>query len=449
MSERRFDWFDAARLGLFVHWGPYSLAGVEASWPIMVPDLRKLTPQPAIEETDYVALAERFDPRAFDADEWVRRAQSAGMRYIVLTSKHHDGYCLFDAPGTDYKVTRSPYGGDLCAELAEACDKAGMRLGFYFSPPDMHDPGYRDTSRPASENWTGEPQRAEWSGFLDRMEAQLRKLMTDYGDIAVLWFDGLFDHARYDPERMVGVVRELGPSTLVNDRLGPGDYVTPEQFFPSGIPVQRQGPPADITEEQIRGFFDLLLSDAPSEQIEQLLVMAQRSRFPTQALPAPESFQRWETCLTMNRTWAYNPTDTEWKSGDELVRTLVEVASRGGNLLLNVGPTPEGTFPPQAVERLEAVGRFTETFGEALFETRFGLVQGQDAVRSTERDGVVYLHLLEYDGPEVVVEGFDRPAERVRRLSDGANCEFRLDEGRLSVDVGASSEGQQVLAVEA
>lgn len=448
-SDRRFEWFDAARLGLFVHWGPYSLAGVEASWPLMVPGLRKVLPQPAISESQYVALAQRFDPRSFDADEWVRRARDTGMRYIILTSKHHDGYCLFDAPGTDYKVTRSPYGRDLCAELAEACAKTEVKLGFYFSPPDLHDPGYRDTGEPASSNWTGEPERPEWSGFLDRMEAQLRKLMTDYGDIAVLWFDGLFDHERYEPERMVGVVRELGPETLVNDRLGPGDYVTPEQFFPSGIPVKRQGPPPQVTEEALVGFFDLLLSDRPAEEIEQLLAFAQRSRFPTETLPSDDDFQRWETCLTMNRSWAYNPSDTEWKSSDQLIRTLIEVASRGGNLLLNVGPTPEGTFPPQALERLEAVGRFTSKYGESIYGTTFGPVQGHERVRSTERDGVVYLHVVEDGASDLAIAGYDRPVSKVRRVSDGAALEFRHDDQGLRIErTTDSNAATTVIALE-
>ena len=242
MPDDRLDWWQQARFGLFLHWGPYSVAGVEASWPIMVPALARLVPQPEISEADYVGLARRFDPRGFDPAAWVAAARRAGMRYIVITAKHHDGFCMFDAAGTEYKITRSPYGRDVLAMLAEACAAASMPLGFYYSPPDMHHPGYRDTRRPVTENWFGEADRPEWHSYLDYMEGHLRQLLTGYGDVAILWFDGLFDHDRYQPDRFHRLVRELQPRTLTNDRLGPGDYVTPEQFTPAGIPVSRTGP---------------------------------------------------------------------------------------------------------------------------------------------------------------------------------------------------------------
>ncbi len=443
MTADRFDWFDRAKLGLFVHWGPYSLAGVEASWPIMVPGLRKVLPQPAISEDDYVSLASRFDPREFDPEGWVRQAERAGMRYIVLTAKHHDGFCMFDAPGTDYKVTASPYGSDICAELAEACAKRDMRLGFYYSPPDMHDPGYRDTSQPSSSNWTGQPDRPEWSGYLDRMEDHLRKLLSDYGPVSVIWFDGLFDHDRYQPERMVGAIRDLSPETLVNDRLGPGDYITPEQFFPTGIPVKSKRPTPAVTEEAIKGFFDLLLSDRSEAQMENLLAAAQAARFPTKLLPDADEFQRWETCLTMNRTWAYNPSDTEWKSTAELIRTLVEVASRGGNLLLNVGPSPTGSFPSQALERLDRVGQFLDRYGPSIHDTTWGPVQGHDAVLSTERDGVVYLHVetaSESMPAAIEIADYPRSVSRISEYPGGKAVDFTLRHGTLSIHLDSGNE---------
>ena len=168
------------------------------------------------------------------------------MRYIVLTAKHHDGFCMFDAPGTDYKITNTPYGKDICLELAEACSEAGMRLGFYYSPPDMHHPGYRDTNKPVTANWLGEPKRAAWSVYLDTMESHLRKLLTDYGEVSIIWFDGLVNHQKYDPPRFHRLIHELSPNTLINDRLGDGyDFITPEQFIPrQGVPVRTGKPPA-------------------------------------------------------------------------------------------------------------------------------------------------------------------------------------------------------------
>ena len=154
---QRLAWYQQAKFGLFIHWGAYSVAGVEASWPIMAPDLSEamFRTQARITEKEYSSLPGRFNPLGFDAQAWVRTAQEAGMRYIVITAKHHDGFCMFDAPGTDYKITKTPFGRDVCLELSQACAKAGMPLGFYYSPPDMHHPGYRDTSKPVTSNWTG------------------------------------------------------------------------------------------------------------------------------------------------------------------------------------------------------------------------------------------------------------------------------------------------------
>ena len=235
-------WYLKAKFGLFIHWGAYAVGGIEASWPIMAPELSEAMfgIKSTITEAEYRVLPERFNPVDFDPDSWVSTAQDAGMQYIIITAKHHDGFCMFDAPGTDYKITNTPYGKDICWELAEACARVGMPLGFYYSPPDMHHPGYRDTGLPAVKNWLGEPGRPEWSGYLDYMESHIRLLLTDYGEVSVLWFDGLVNHAKYDPTRFHQLVHDLSPKTLINDRLGAGyDFITPEQFIPkAGIPVK-------------------------------------------------------------------------------------------------------------------------------------------------------------------------------------------------------------------
>ena len=186
-----------------------------------------------ITEAEYVTLPQKFNPIDFNPDEWVRTAQIAGMRYIIFTAKHHDGFCMFDAPGTDYKITNTFYGKDICLELAQACAKVGMHLGFYYSPPDMHHPGYRDTRKPATKNWLGEPKRKAWGEYLDYMESHIRKLLTDYGEVSILWFDGLVNHGKYDPPRFHKLIHELSSNTLINDRLGDGyDFITPEAIHP-------------------------------------------------------------------------------------------------------------------------------------------------------------------------------------------------------------------------
>ena len=248
VNTQHLDWYLEAKFGLFIHWGAYSVAGVEASWPIMAPDLSEamFKNRTKITEAEYVTLPDKFNPIDFNPDEWVRTAQDAGMRYIIITAKHHDGFCMFDAPGTEYKVTNTPYGKDICLELAHACAKVGMRLGFYYSPPDMLHPSYRDTRKPATKNWLGEPKRKEWGDYLDYMESHIRKLLTDYGEVSILWFDGLVNHGKYDPPRFHQLIHEISPNTLINDRLGDGyDYITPEQFIPKkGIPVRTGKPPS-------------------------------------------------------------------------------------------------------------------------------------------------------------------------------------------------------------
>jgi len=423
MRDDRLDWWQAARFGLFLHWGAYSVAGVEASWPIMVPALARLVPQPAITEAEYVALPQRFDPRGFDPKAWVALARRAGMGYVVITAKHHDGFCMFDAAGTEYKITRTPYRRDVLLELAEACAAAGMPLGFYYSPPDMHHPGYRDTRRAVAETWTGEPERPEWRSYLDYMEGHLRQLLTGYGEVAVVWFDGLFDHDRYQPERFRRLVRELAPRTLTNDRLGHGDYVTPEQFTPGGIPVRREGPAPQLTLEAFQRFLELLTAGHSAEELEAIFAAGRARAYPTSLQPSPAELQPWEACMTMNRSWGYNPTDTHWKSPETLVRTLVETASRGGNLLLNVGPRGDGTLPPEALERLEAIGAWFDAHGEAIRGTAHGPIQGHVTVRTTRRGDVVYLHLLEWPTEGVSISGWSGRVTSVAGL-DGAAVPF-------------------------
>ena len=384
--EQRLDWFLDAKIGMFVHWGPYSVAGVEASWPIMVPGLTALLGEDQlIDEADYVALAKQFNPESFRPREWIAFARRAGMRYLVVTAKHHDGYCLFDAPGTDYKSTKGSSGRDLMMELAEACEAESFPLGFYFSPPDMHDPGYRDSTRPVRDNWTGEPDRAEWSTFLDRMEAQLEALLSNYGAVRVLWFDGLFEHERFEPERVVAAVHRLQPECLLNDRLGAAhaDYVTPEQAVPEGVLVRREGPEPEVTATQFRAILEMIASGTDPEAFQRLLEQSMAVRFPSEPLPSPDRFQPWEACMTVGATWAHDPLHRALKSPAELLQIVLDVTSRGGNLLLNLGPGPDGRLPKPECERALVLGEWLERNGEAIYGSTYGRFPGLPDVRST------------------------------------------------------------------
>lgn len=454
--QNRLAWYHEARFGLFIHWGAYAVAGAEASWTIMTPSLAPAMfgTQISISEQDYVKLPAQFNPVDFNPDDWVRIAQEAGMRYIVFTAKHHDGFCMFDAPGTDYKITNTPYGRDICLELSQACARAGMPLGFYYSPPDMHHPGYRDTSQPVSKNWTGEPKRKEWSEYLDYMESHLRKLLTAYGEVRILWFDGLTNHGKYDPERFHKLVHALSPDTLINDRLGDGwDYITPEQFIPqAGIPA-RTGKPNPSLDPGGDGFFRLVssLSTKPlvggwlRKQVQKYgSGKLELTRVHQEPYPSPERFQPWETCMTMGGSWAYNPHETKWKEPRQLVQNLVSVVSGGGNYLLNVGPTPAGSFPPEAIERLHYVGRWMKTYHPAIYGAAYTPLSPQPWGRATRQGDKLYLHVFNWpaDG-RLVVEPFPGKALTLS-LFAGDPLTFTQDGKRLEVSLPAQAPDPDV-----
>src|SRR5260370_10219769 len=218
-EEEGMSWYRKVKFGMLIHLGPYSLASVEASWPIMKPTAGGIT------EAEYRELPKRFNPTKFDPHAFVDLARAAGQQYMVFTTKHHDGFCMFDTSFTDYKITNTPYGKDIVKQLVDACKERGMPLGFYYSPPDMHHPPFRDTSKLAKENWDGEPARPECPLHLDYMQLQLTELLTAYVPAALIWFDGLHHQEQYGGIRVLDQSPELQPTTLVNDTISlPGDH---------------------------------------------------------------------------------------------------------------------------------------------------------------------------------------------------------------------------------
>ena len=326
---------------------------------------------------------------------------------------------MFDSAYTGYKITNTPYGKDILGQLAAACRREGMPLGFYYSPPDMNHPGYRDTSKPASENWQGEPTRPEWFLYLDYMEAQLRELLTRYGDVFVIWFDGLRDQGKYDGLRFHQLIHQLSPATLINNRIGlPGDFETPEQFLPKGIPTRSSG---------VR-----LVGVNPD----------QAGNVASARVPRPEDFRPWETCMTINHTWAVNKRDRDFKSTTQLIRTLVEVASKGGNFLLNVGPGPDGTFQPEFQERLRGIGKWLETNGEAIYGTTYGPIQNVAFAKTTTKGRIVYVHLFEWPSVDLTLGwpednlatlGLKSKVVRVALLAGDITLDFDQSLGRLRI----------------
>jgi alpha-L-fucosidase len=414
-ADERTAWYRAAKFGMFIHWGPYSLASVEASWPIMRP-----TPG-GITEAEYRELPKRFNPTKFDPEALVDLARSAGQQYMVFTTKHHDGFCMFDTSYTDYKITNTPYGKDVVAELSAACNQKGMPLGFYYSPPDMHHPAFRDTSKLAAENWNGEPTRPEWPLYLDYMQLQLTELLTKYGPVALIWFDGLHHQEKFDGIRFLELIRRLQPATLVNDRIGqPGDYQTPEQFIPSGIPTK------DVR------------FNAVDTSIQQKLK-------PT--VPKPEDFQLWETCMTINNTWAFNLHDREFKSSQFLIRGLVEVASRGGNFLLNVGPQPDGVIQPEFQERLHAIGEWLAVNGESIYGTTYGPVQGLASVRTTAKNKKIFVHVFDWPSSALEIGGLEAKVVSAHWLATGQPLKFHQTEATLEIELPAQAPDPNVSTI--
>ena len=401
-QAERLKVFNDAKFGMFIHWGPYSLASVEASWPIMQPG------KWGISEADYRSLPQRFNPVKFDAPAWVRLAKAAGQKYMVFTTKHHDGFCMFDTQYTDYKITKTPYAKDPVAQLAAAAKAEGMPLGFYYSPPDMNHPGFRDTSKLSSTNWQGEPARPEWPLYLDYMELQLRELLTRYGDVFVVWFDGLGNQQKYGGTRFHSLIHSIQPMALINNRIGlTGDYVTPEQRLPNGIP--RKNSEVGNTDPDDKG-----VAVAP---------------------PKPEEFQPWETCMTINGTWGYNKNDLRYKSATQLVRALVDAASKGGNFLLNVGPTPEGTIQPEFEERLLAIGAWLKVNGESIYGTTYGPVQSIPFGRMTAKGKTLYLHVFDMPKDAIALDGLTAKVKSVTALDGGRAVKFTVEGGKLRIPV--------------
>ncbi|MCL5005324.1 MAG: alpha-L-fucosidase [Acidobacteria bacterium] len=417
--ERRMAWFNEAKFGMFIHWGPCSLASVEISWPIMRP-ARKWH----ITQEEYVNLYKRFNPVKYDPDAWVELARQAGQRYMVLVTKHHDGFCMFDSTFTDYKITNSPYKKDIVRLLGDACQRHGMPLGYYYSPPDMHHPDYRDTTKLVKENWEGEPTRHQWPNYLQYMQLQVRELICRYPTPFVLWFDGLGHQEKYDGYHVVRMIRELSPATLVNNRIGvPGDFGTPEQVVPRSIPVKGAA---------IQG-----------------IGRSQQKELPT-GLPNQEELLHWETCMTINNTWAYNKNDRSFKSTEYLIQTLVDAASKGGNFLLNVGPTPEGTIQPEFQERLRGIGRWMKNNGDSIYGTTFGPLQNLPYGRTTAKGDMVYLHVFDWPaGQKLMVPDLNARVLDVQMLDGGKRLEFIPNASGLTIKVPARAQDQAdtVLAI--
>ena len=374
-ADRRLDWFRQARVGMFIHWGPVSLKGTEIGW----------SRGDQVPAEEYDALYRRFDPEAFDADAWMALAKDSGMRYVVPTAKHHDGFCLWPTKTSDYSIANTPFKRDIMGEIAAAAKKNGVAMCSYYSILDWHDPRY-GTGSPGGSVAKPNP---DMPAFLGTVKAQLAELVNRY-QLKMLWFDGQWEKPYRAPmaKDLETYVRGLDPKLVVNNRVGKaesdGDYDTPEQKV--------------------------------------------------------GSFQRgraWETCMTLCQQWAWKPND-RMKSLDEVIRILVETVTGDGNLLLNVGPMPDGRIEPRQADRLRELGSWLKKYGESVYGTRGGPYVNGPWGGSTCKEKTVYLHLL---GP--VQTPFRLPALPAKILRSkcltGGTALVRQDADGVTVETQATT----------
>jgi alpha-L-fucosidase len=402
--EARLRWFREAKFGLFVHWGLYAIPAGEwkgKTYPGIGEWIMYWAKVPVRE---YEALAAQFDPVKFDAEAWVRLAEDAGMKYVVITSKHHDGFALFDSKVSRFDVVdATPFRRDVLRELAEACRRRGMRLGFYYSQAqDWHEPNG------AGNTWDfGPDEKKDLDRYLrEKAEPQVRELLTGYGKVALVWFDTPRMMTPERAQRFTDLVRSLQPETLIDGRLGAaGDYVsTGDNVIPSRV-----------------------------------------------------GDEAWETPATINHTWGYRKDDHDWKSPGDVILKLVDIASKGGNYLLNVGPMADGTIPAPSQEVLRTVGRWLRTNGEAVYgagPTPFGEELGEPSARGvkdlrgsplflsrnewrvTTKPGRLYFTFFQEPRVPFELPAMKNAVKRAFRLADGAPVEVRRVDGRPALAIG-------------
>ena len=390
--DKRMEWWANDKFGMFIHWGIYSVP--EGEWKGNKNHAEWIMNTGHIPVETYEKFAARFNPVKFDADQWVAAAKDAGMKYIVITSKHHDGFCMFDSKFTKYDIMdATPFKRDVLKELTEACHRQGVTMCFYHSIMDWHHPDY--TPRRKWEKRSAEG--ADYDRYVNHMRKQLAELICKYHP-ALIWFDGQWESTwthEYG-KHLYNYLRTLDPELIINNRVDKGrsghkgahdrreyagDFGTPEQHIPAtGMP---------------KGYY-------------------------------------WETCMTMNNHWGWNKCDDNFKSTEDLLHKLVDIVSKGGNFLLNVGPKPDGTIPEQSLERMREIGKWMRVNGESIYGTTANMFDPVPWGRSTTKGNTLYLHVFEWpsngklelpgliskpDGAEVLATGED---VKVKMTASGA-----------------------------
>ena len=384
-KTQRMQWWTDARFGMFIHWGLYAMPA-RHEW---------VKNQERITNEDYQKYFDLFNPDLYNPKEWAKAAKAAGMKYFVITTKHHEGFCLFDSKFTDYKATNTPSGKDLIKEAVEAFRAEGIHVGFYYSLIDWHHPQYIvDKYHPMRDNkeFREQEKNRDMNIYRKYLKDQLRELMTNYGKIDVLFLDFSFPgedgkgHDDWDSVGLIKMIRELQPQIIIDDRAdlpdvpGGWDYRTPEQFMPrEWVKVDGQKVP-------------------------------------------------WETCQTFSGSWGYYRDENTWKSPRQLIEMLIEVVSKGGNLLLNVGPTARGTFDQRATDRLAAMGEWMKVNNRSIY----GCTQAPDEFKApantlltyNAKTKRLYVHVLEWPMGQLHLDGFAGKVKYAQLLNDASEVKF-------------------------
>ena len=377
--DRRMKWWREAKFGMFIHFGLYSVIG-RHEWVMEME---------GIPVAEYESLALRFTPKPNSIRDWIKLARRAGMKYVVMTTKHHEGFCLFDTEYTDYCAPKQAGGRDLVAEYVEAARIEGLRFGFYYSLMDWHHP---DGARCAKDE-------AARRRFVDYIHGQVRELMTNYGKVDMLWYDVPWPLSAegWESVKMNRMVRDLQPDIIINDRSGlPEDFSTPEQYV-RGEPTGRA----------------------------------------------------WEVCMTMNRSWGYHKADDAWKNPKQILNYLITCARDGGNYLLNIGPRADGSVPDDSVYILNIVGDWLKKYGDTIYSTNLCDVKRSTFANFTRKGNALYIHVLFWPGEEWSIDGLQTKVKSAVLLPSHQPVEFEQNEFRVRFrDLPAETPDQPVTVLE-
>ena len=400
------DWFVHDRFGLFVHWGIYAMPA-RHEWVKM---------REMISDEDYQNYFDYFDPDLYNPSTWAQEAKNAGMKYTVITSKHHDGFCLWDSALTDYKATNTPARRDLLKPFVESFRSEGMKVGFYHSVIDWHHPDYVvDGLHPMRENleYREANKDRDITQYRAYLHGQTRELLTQFGDIDMMWYDFSYPDRDWgwsvgkgrddwDSERLMAMVRELQPGILVNNRLDiPGDFTTPEQYQPAG-PMMVDGKPV-----------------------------------------------LWEACQTLNGSWGYDRDNLDWKSVDMLIQMLIDTVAKDGNLLLNVGPNARGEIEPRALASLRGIGEWMRLHNRSIYGCGPSDFTPPPDCRFTQNGDRLYLHLFNWPFRHVHLEGLGPRVEYAQMLNDHSEVGMSVvDPEQTALNTTMGGLGSDILTLE-